>query len=84
MLTSIQHIKSKKHRKFADNDENFAQLDQVLARVRRRTIREVEQENMAFLMNKQREKERMALQNQQVSPFKPDDHDPDDVFRDDF
>jgi regulatory subunit for Cdc7p protein kinase len=37
----IQHIYSKRHRKFAEEDANFAKLDIVLSRVRRRTLEEV-------------------------------------------
>jgi regulatory subunit for Cdc7p protein kinase len=36
----IQHVQSKKHRKFATDPANFLQLDTVLARVRRRTLAE--------------------------------------------
>lgn len=39
-----QHVQSRKHRKFAENDANFLQLDFLLSRVRRRTVREVEDE----------------------------------------
>ncbi|EKM54344.1 uncharacterized protein PHACADRAFT_258137 [Phanerochaete carnosa HHB-10118-sp] len=39
-----QHIYSKRHRKFAEDDNNFAALDVVLSRVRRRTLEEVETE----------------------------------------
>lgn len=41
-----QHIKSRKHQRFATNDANFLQLDCVLARVRRRTKQEVQEERM--------------------------------------
>ncbi|KAI8993787.1 Dfp1/Him1, central region-domain-containing protein [Trametes punicea] len=44
-----QHIVSKKHRKFAMDDAHFANLDRVLARVRRRTVQEVEEENARFV-----------------------------------
>lgn len=39
-----QHVQSRKHRKFAQDDSNFLQLDFLLARVRRRTLQEVEDE----------------------------------------
>ncbi|KAI0087943.1 Dfp1/Him1, central region-domain-containing protein [Irpex rosettiformis] len=39
-----QHIVSKRHKKFAENDANFANLDHVLSRVRRRTLEEVRAE----------------------------------------
>ncbi|KAI0686363.1 Dfp1/Him1, central region-domain-containing protein [Cytidiella melzeri] len=39
-----EHIESKRHRKFADDDANFANLDHVLSRVRRRTVEEVRAE----------------------------------------
>ncbi|KAI0655956.1 Dfp1/Him1, central region-domain-containing protein [Cubamyces menziesii] len=42
------HIVSKKHRKFAMDDAHFASLDRVLARVRRRTVQEVQEENERF------------------------------------
>ncbi|KAF8210085.1 Dfp1/Him1, central region-domain-containing protein [Mycena galopus ATCC 62051] len=38
-----QHIAGRKHRKFAVDDANFLQLDYTLARVKRRTVEEVEQ-----------------------------------------
>ncbi|KAJ6557186.1 Dfp1/Him1, central region-domain-containing protein [Mycena sp. CBHHK59/15] len=40
-----KHIVGRKHRKFAIDDANFLQLDYILARVKRRTIQEVEQED---------------------------------------
>ncbi|KAI0758334.1 Dfp1/Him1, central region-domain-containing protein [Irpex lacteus] len=42
------HIVSKKHRKFAEDDANFANLDHVLSRVKRRTLEEVRAENQNF------------------------------------
>ncbi|ESK92946.1 g1 s regulator [Moniliophthora roreri MCA 2997] len=39
-----QHITCSKHKKFANNDANFSQLDCVLDRVRRKTIEEVRRE----------------------------------------
>jgi regulatory subunit for Cdc7p protein kinase len=39
-----QHVEGRKHRKFAADDANFLQLDFLLAQVRRRTIKEVEEE----------------------------------------
>ncbi|KAI0342039.1 hypothetical protein BDW22DRAFT_1484911 [Trametopsis cervina] len=39
-----EHIYSKKHRKFAQDDANFANLDHVLSRVKRRTQEEVRAE----------------------------------------
>ncbi|EPQ57429.1 hypothetical protein GLOTRDRAFT_74212 [Gloeophyllum trabeum ATCC 11539] len=39
-----EHIKGRKHQKFAMNDDNFYQLDRVLSRVRRRTLQEVEEQ----------------------------------------
>jgi regulatory subunit for Cdc7p protein kinase len=44
LIRSFQHIKSRKHRKFAQDDSNFLQLDFLLGRVRRRTVQEVEGE----------------------------------------
>lgn len=41
-LSFSEHIKSVKHRNFAANDNNFLQLDDVLARVRRQTCQETE------------------------------------------
>ncbi|KZT19906.1 hypothetical protein NEOLEDRAFT_1101614 [Neolentinus lepideus HHB14362 ss-1] len=38
-----EHVKGRRHQKFAMNDDNFYQLDRVLSRVRRRTLREVEE-----------------------------------------
>lgn len=40
----MQHIAGRKHRKFAVDDANFLQLDYILARVKRRTVEEVKQE----------------------------------------
>ena len=42
-----QHIESRRHRKFAENDAHFANLDHVLSRVKRRTLEEVRAENLA-------------------------------------
>ncbi|KAK7035261.1 Cdc7p-Dbf4p kinase complex regulatory subunit [Paramarasmius palmivorus] len=39
-----EHISSSKHRKFANNDANFSQLDCILDRVKRKTIEEVRRE----------------------------------------
>ncbi|KAF7793795.1 hypothetical protein EIP86_004916 [Pleurotus ostreatoroseus] len=35
-----EHVRSRKHRKFAMDDANFANLDTILARVKRRTLEE--------------------------------------------
>ncbi|KAI0702947.1 Dfp1/Him1, central region-domain-containing protein [Cerioporus squamosus] len=43
------HIVSRKHRKFAMDDNNFKHLDAVLSRVKRRTVEEVEEANERFL-----------------------------------
>jgi regulatory subunit for Cdc7p protein kinase len=43
-----QHIVGRKHRKFAVDDGNFLQLDYVLGRVKRRTVEEVEQEEVEW------------------------------------
>ncbi|KII92343.1 hypothetical protein PLICRDRAFT_88953 [Plicaturopsis crispa FD-325 SS-3] len=42
------HVKSRKHRKFAANDAHFSALDEVLSRVQRRTIEEVEAERVEW------------------------------------
>lgn len=47
-LTS-QHIVSRRHRKFAADDNNFKALDAILSRVRRRTIEEVVEEEARWL-----------------------------------
>lgn len=44
----MQHVYSKKHRKFAEDDSNFASLDRALSRVRRRTIEEVHAERQSW------------------------------------
>ena len=44
----MQHIYSKRHRKFAEDDANFANLDEVLSRVRRRTVEEARAERSAW------------------------------------
>ncbi|KAH9942302.1 Dfp1/Him1, central region-domain-containing protein [Epithele typhae] len=44
-----EHVLTKKHRKFAADDNNFRRLDQCLARVRRRTVHEVRIANEHFL-----------------------------------
>ncbi|KAI0745486.1 Dfp1/Him1, central region-domain-containing protein [Earliella scabrosa] len=43
------HIASRKHRKFAMDDNNFKHLDAVLSRVKRRTVDEVREANAQFL-----------------------------------
>ncbi|OJT10762.1 Hsk1-interacting molecule 1 [Trametes pubescens] len=43
------HVVSRKHRKYAGDDAHFENLDRVLARVRRRTVQEVEEENARFI-----------------------------------
>ena len=44
-----QHIVTKKHRKFAMDDNNFRHLDKCLARVRRRTVEEAAETEARFL-----------------------------------
>lgn len=44
----LQHIEGRRHQKFAMDDSNFAQLDEVLSRVRRRTLQEVEAEKRSW------------------------------------
>jgi regulatory subunit for Cdc7p protein kinase len=44
----MQHIASRKHRKFAVDEANFLQLDYILSRVRRRTVEEVRQEELEW------------------------------------
>lgn len=34
----LKHIRSRKHRKFAEDDSNFLTLDYILERVQRRTL----------------------------------------------
>jgi hypothetical protein len=49
VLTGLaQHVKSRKHRKFATEPSNFLQLDTVLARVRRPTLAEVAAERAGW------------------------------------
>lgn len=48
ILIVLQHIYSKRHRKFAEDDANFANLDEVLSRVRRRTTEEAQAERSAW------------------------------------
>ena len=40
---------SRRHRKFATDDNNFKALDAILSRVRRRTVEEVAEENERWL-----------------------------------
>lgn len=42
LITLLQHIYSRKHRKFALHDANFVELDLVLGRIRRQTREEIE------------------------------------------
>lgn len=35
LLTWLQHIESQKHRKFAENNENWVELDDLLAQLER-------------------------------------------------
>jgi regulatory subunit for Cdc7p protein kinase len=44
----MQHIASRKHRKFAVDEANFLQLDYILSRVRRHTVEEVRQEELEW------------------------------------
>ncbi|KAJ7647471.1 hypothetical protein FB45DRAFT_893546 [Roridomyces roridus] len=39
-----EHIAGRRHRKFAMDDSNFLQLDYILARVKRRTVQETQEE----------------------------------------
>jgi len=48
------HIRGRKHRKFAQDDSNFLQLDFLLGRIRRKTIQEVEDEKMGWEKRRQR------------------------------
>jgi regulatory subunit for Cdc7p protein kinase len=50
----LQHIRGRKHRKFAQDDSNFLQLDFLLSRVRRRTFQEVEDEKRELEERRQR------------------------------
>ncbi|KAJ7502751.1 Dfp1/Him1, central region-domain-containing protein [Mycena galericulata] len=45
-----KHIAGRKHRKFAVDDSNFLQLDYILARVKRRTVEEVKQEELDWTL----------------------------------
>lgn len=44
----MQHITGRRHRKFATDDSNFIALDYVLARVKRRTVKEVQAERSSW------------------------------------
>jgi len=44
MVFQTQHVKSKRHTKFADNQNHFQSLDLVLSRLERKTLREHERE----------------------------------------
>lgn len=50
----MQHIRGRRHRKFATDDSNFLQLDFLLGRVRRRTLQEVEDEKREWEARRQR------------------------------
>jgi regulatory subunit for Cdc7p protein kinase len=54
IMNCLQHIKGRKHRKFAQDDSNFLQLDFLLGRIRRRTVQEVEDEKRAWEERRQR------------------------------
>ncbi|EJD03451.1 uncharacterized protein FOMMEDRAFT_141037 [Fomitiporia mediterranea MF3/22] len=43
-----EHIRGRRHQKFANNNDNFVELDFVLKRVRRRTRQEAEEAEIAF------------------------------------
>ena len=45
----MQHIITRRHRKFASDDNNFKALDAILSRVRRRTVEEVAEEEERWL-----------------------------------
>ncbi|KAI0769319.1 Dfp1/Him1, central region-domain-containing protein [Trametes elegans] len=51
------HIVTKKHRKYAMDDAHFEHLDRFLARVQRRTVDEVREENARFLEEAQAEQD---------------------------
>lgn len=54
MLNVRQHIRDRKHRKFANDDSNYLQLDFVLNRVQRRTRQQYkEQEHQYPTRNEQ-------------------------------
>ncbi|KAJ7262308.1 Dfp1/Him1, central region-domain-containing protein [Mycena haematopus] len=63
-----QHITGRKHRKFAVDDSNFLQLDDILGRVKRRTVEEVKREESEWaqkcseLHNSDEEEEETYLQ----------------------
>jgi len=42
MTPFLQHVRGRKHRKFAADDSHYVELDALLDRVRRRTVEEVE------------------------------------------
>jgi regulatory subunit for Cdc7p protein kinase len=52
----LQHVISRKHRKFAQNDGNFYEVDAVLYRVQRKTLAQVEEERRQWeaLLNRHR------------------------------
>jgi DBF zinc finger len=48
-LTGLQHVSGKKHQKFSNDDENFWQLDDILGRLGRKTLEQVEEEEHTWL-----------------------------------
>lgn len=52
MLNVRQHIRDRKHRKFASDDSNYLQLDFVLNRVQRRTRQQYNEQDQYSTRNK--------------------------------
>ncbi|KAF9518131.1 hypothetical protein BS47DRAFT_1338722 [Hydnum rufescens UP504] len=44
-----KHVSGKKHQKFSNDDENFWQLDEILGRLGRKTLEQVEEEEHTWL-----------------------------------
>lgn len=68
-----QHIAGRKHRKFAEDDANFLQLDCVLARVKRRTLAEVEEEHRQRLKRRKMHCRRHEEAENPVSGYSSDE-----------
>ncbi len=81
----MQHIISRRHRKFASDDNNFKSLDAILSRVRRRTVEEVAVEEERWLAEARGEVDAHADEDEEelVQP-KLEDASDDDVHWDEW
>ncbi|KAL1743058.1 Dfp1/Him1, central region-domain-containing protein [Schizophyllum fasciatum] len=70
------HIKTRSHRKFAENPENYLALDDVLSRVKRRTRQEAEEEERMWQARRDERVRQAAMMRYRASRLPPrvEDH----------